>query len=110
MLWGRKRNKTSGSSIKIAEQRPLLQCSLAQKLSLDLDVFTEDLSYCIHCEVCLFWGNLAFLGCLLWPFSTVTLPPILLYKQLNDVNFGMEFVTLGELTSFHRLLVSERTI
>lgn len=32
------------------------------------------------------------------------------FRQLDDMNFEMEFVTRGELTSFPRLVVLEGTI
>lgn len=70
-------------------------------------LLTED-SCCVHRKGHLLWGELAFWGCLSWLFSLVILPPCLLCRQLNDVNFRMEFGTLGGLTSFPGLVLLER--
>lgn len=65
---GQEKNKTAESSVRVAGQRSLLHCSLSQKLSLDTDAYPEDWFCLIPLQAHLFWRELAFLGCLLWPF------------------------------------------
>lgn len=78
--------------------------SLARKLSKDSDAVPEALSCLVHhSSICAretwnFWG------------SPVALFYYSIFRQLDDMNFEMEFATRGELTSFPRLVVLEGTI
>lgn len=108
--WAGKPCKTSGSSIRTAEQSPCPHCSLAQKFHLDSDAFTEDPSSFIHLYSPSVLGRPGVCSCLLWPCFPVLLFPGLLFRRLRGVDFGMGFAVLRELASFPWLVLSGRTI
>lgn len=100
---GQEKSKTLEAA-HIAEQKALPCHSLARKLSKDSDAVPEALSCLVHhSSICAretwnFWG------------SPVALFYYSVFRQLDDMNFEMEFVTHVELTFFPRLVLLEGTI